>query len=193
MGNINRNTDKPSICHARNRSRHDFPTETQCLAHSNPAQIGNANTVTVHSKLIIGETETVMNSFPAKFWIPGTSCKKITKSLTQLNYCHLRSIFGHFQHPGKLLFLDLVQLPTQSILRRFGQSIVSLPLLILSTPFRQCPIVGKTGNTGSFGKVRCLNIVGIKCYSMGYDHVSDSSTVFFIPSSNFLFLLLREP
>ena len=60
------NACKPPVRDTRYRRGHDFPTETQCLTHPHPTQIGDANAPILDLKLIVTDGETVMDALLAE-------------------------------------------------------------------------------------------------------------------------------
>jgi hypothetical protein len=88
--------------------------------------------------------------------------EEILERFTQLDDRHLWRALRHFQHPGKLVALDGVQLAPQGELRRRWLRRVGSVRRVLALPFGQRPVVGEARHAGSARQVRGLDLVKVE-------------------------------
>jgi len=178
MLHLDRNGDEPPTRTVENGRTHGFASKTHFLSHIDLAQLRDMQRMPVNREFVVGQVEAqsitllALEMREARFlsipaWMFELGLRPlflhapvVGEGLPQIGKGLFRSALRGFEHPGKLLTFDLVELRLE---------VVHLDLLALCPrlfPTGQCPVIGMAGNTARLAKVRLLVWCGMQS-----DHV----------------------
>lgn len=117
MTNFDAQTDEPAIRRARDDSGFDVSDEPDGLAHLDPANDGQLDTLPINLDRVrmrfirswIGAETIACNSFLLELWVFGAAFEEILEGCAKVLDGLLGCVLGYFQHPRESVVFDRIE------------------------------------------------------------------------------------